>query len=91
MYEGLVEYAVGDGGLVPGVALKWTISKNQKIYVFHLRKTARWSDGSSVTAADFRRSWLRLLDSSHRFLIVNSYSVFKEALSIVEASRQLVM
>ena len=50
-------------------------SQEPKDYLFP--QAARWSDGSSVTAADFRRSWLRILDSSHGFLIVNSFSVFR--------------
>lgn len=62
LFEGLVEYGVGDGPVVPGVAERWTQSKNGRVYTFHLRSDARWSDGRPVTASDFRRSWLRLLD-----------------------------
>ena len=62
LFEGLVEYGVGDGTVVPGVAERWTRSPNGRIYTFHLRTDARWSDGRPVTASDFRRSWLRLLD-----------------------------
>jgi oligopeptide transport system substrate-binding protein len=31
-------------------------------YVFHLRKTARWSDGQPVKARDFLYGWKRVLD-----------------------------
>jgi len=36
-----------------------TISKNGKVYTFHLRKGMRFSDGSAVTAAAFQRAFER--------------------------------
>ena len=30
-------------------------------WTFHLRDTARWSDGSPLTADDFVQSWRRIL------------------------------
>lgn len=46
---------------VPGVAEKWTMSKDGKTYTFNLRKNAKWSNGEPVTAKDFVYSWTRLL------------------------------
>lgn len=45
----------------PGVAERWTRSEDQRTYTFHLRKDAKWSDGSPVTADDFRHAWRRAL------------------------------
>src|SRR5439155_10548930 len=45
----------------PGVAERWEISPDGKVYTFHLRD-ARWSDGHPVTAGDFVWSWTRVLD-----------------------------
>lgn len=52
LYEGLVEEAP-DGTLIPGAAESWTVSEDQKTYVFRLRDNARWSNGDPVTADDF--------------------------------------
>ncbi len=46
----------------PGVAERWETEADGDAITFTLRETARWSNGARVTAADFRRSWLRVLD-----------------------------
>ena len=40
----------------PGVAERWDISDDGRIYTFHLRENARWSNGDPVTAHDFHYS-----------------------------------
>jgi oligopeptide transport system substrate-binding protein len=57
--EGLVRYD-RRGKLVPGVAESWEQSANN--IVFRLRRNARWSDGSAVTAHDFVFAWRTLND-----------------------------
>ncbi|TKI08153.1 oligopeptide ABC transporter substrate-binding protein OppA [Martelella alba] len=49
------------GHPVPGVAESWE-NKDFKIWTFHLRKNAKWSNGDPVTAQDFVYSWRRLAD-----------------------------
>lgn len=61
LYEGLISYDI-HGNIVPAVAESWE-SKDQKLWLFHLRQNAKWSDGSSVTAEDFVQSWQHLLSS----------------------------
>ena len=51
LYEGLV--LTGAEGPRPGVAERWEISPDGLRYVFHLRPTARWSNGDPVVAGDF--------------------------------------
>ncbi|WP_163389103.1 oligopeptide ABC transporter substrate-binding protein OppA [Klebsiella aerogenes] len=60
LFEGLV---IGDlnGHPVPGVAESWD-NKDFKVWTFHIRKDAKWSDGSPVIAQDFVYSWQRLAD-----------------------------
>jgi oligopeptide transport system substrate-binding protein len=58
LFEGLLISDV-DGKPSPGVAEKWD-NKDFKIWTFHLRKDAKWSDGTPVTAQDFVYSWQRL-------------------------------
>ncbi len=37
-------------------------NKDFKVWTFHLRKDAKWSNGEPVTARDFVYSWQRLVD-----------------------------
>ncbi|MBA0166226.1 oligopeptide ABC transporter substrate-binding protein OppA [Pectobacterium sp. CFBP8739] len=60
LLEGLVISDV-NGKTVPGVAESWD-NKDFKVWTFHLRKEAKWSDGTPVTAQDFVYSWQRLAD-----------------------------
>lgn len=60
LFEGLLISDV-EGHPSPGVAEKWE-NKDFKVWTFHLRKNAKWSDGTPVTASDFVYSWQRLAD-----------------------------
>jgi len=60
LFEGLCAYDE-NGNIVPGVAQSWDISSDQKTYTFHIRPTAKWSDGTAVTAQDFVESWKHTL------------------------------
>ncbi|MCK8155721.1 oligopeptide ABC transporter substrate-binding protein OppA [Erwinia amylovora] len=59
--EGLA-VADTDGKVIPGVAESWESKEGGKVWIFHLRDTAKWSDGQPVTAQDFVYSWQRLAD-----------------------------
>lgn len=37
------------------------VSGDGKTYTFHIRESAKWSDGTPVTAHDFAWSWMRML------------------------------
>jgi oligopeptide transport system substrate-binding protein len=52
LFEGLVNER-GNGDLTPGAAESWEISADGRVYTFHLRRNARWSNGDPVTAHDF--------------------------------------
>ncbi|KHS77077.1 peptide ABC transporter substrate-binding protein [Pectobacterium brasiliense] len=60
LLEGLVISDV-NGKTSPGVAESWD-NKDFKVWTFHLRKDAKWSNGEPVTAQDFVYSWQRLAD-----------------------------
>src|SRR5215211_130956 len=49
---------------VPGMAERWEISPDGKVYTFHLRQNAKWSNGEPLTAEDFIKSYRRLLTPS---------------------------
>lgn len=58
MYESLT-YPTADG-VEPGVAESWEMSDDCMTYTFHLRKDAKWSDGSPLTANDFYYTRMRI-------------------------------
>jgi oligopeptide transport system substrate-binding protein len=59
VFEGLVRKDPVTLEPVPGMAESWEISDDGLIYRFHIREGARWSDGTPLTAEDFRWSWWR--------------------------------
>jgi oligopeptide transport system substrate-binding protein len=61
LFEGLVAEDPHDLHPVPGVAETWESSPDEKVYTFHLRHDARWSNGEPVTASDFVDSYHRIL------------------------------
>ncbi|MGR5555503.1 ABC transporter substrate-binding protein [Vibrio fortis] len=60
LFEGLV-IQDRDGIITPGVAESWETEDN-KTFVFHLRKDAKWSNGDPVTAGDFVYALRRAVD-----------------------------
>ena len=48
--------------VVPGIAERWEASADKKLWTFHLRHDAKWSNGDPVTSADFLYSFRRLVD-----------------------------
>ena len=61
LYEGLLARDA-HGMLGPGVAARWDVSADKRVYTFYLRPDARWSNGAQVTADDFVYSMRRLMD-----------------------------
>lgn len=60
LFEGLTSFDSA-GKSQPGVAERWDISPDGRVYTFHLRPDAKWSNGDPVTARDFLASWRRTL------------------------------
>ena len=61
LFEGLTDYDPQTLAPVPGVAVRWESSNDNRVWTFYLRDNARWSNGEKVTAQDFVRSWERTL------------------------------
>ncbi|WP_415843387.1 ABC transporter substrate-binding protein, partial [Xenorhabdus thuongxuanensis] len=59
-FDGLV-YTDRKGNIEPRLAESWETQDSQT-WLFHLRKNAKWSDGSIITAHDVVFSWQRLID-----------------------------
>ncbi len=60
LFEGLVVYGP-DAEPTPGVATSWDQTPDNRLFRFHLRDDAKWSDGQPVTAHDFEYAWKRVL------------------------------
>ncbi|HBT55039.1 MAG TPA: oligopeptide ABC transporter substrate-binding protein OppA, partial [Erwinia persicina] len=79
LFEGLTNQDAS-GKIVPGVAIDWQTNDN-KTWIFTLRKDARWSNGDTVTAADFVYSWRRLVDPKN----TSTFAWFAELAGIQNA------
>ncbi len=66
MFEGLTEYDARTLKPVSGVAIRWESTAEDRVWTFHLRHDARWSNSEPVTAHDFVRSWRRTLQLGER-------------------------
>ena len=60
LHEGLLTRNAS-GKPIAGVARRWKITENGRIWTFELDPQARWSDGSTITANDFERGLQRAL------------------------------
>src|SRR5438876_9728505 len=57
LFEGLTRYDPANAAPIPGLAERWDISPDGRIYTFHLRTNALWSTSEPITALDFVYSW----------------------------------
>jgi oligopeptide transport system substrate-binding protein len=73
IFEGLVRLDAKDQPM-PGVAEKWEVSPDGLRYIFHLRSSAKWSNGDPVTAYDFEFAWKRALNPE--IASENAYMLF---------------
>lgn len=62
LFEGLLRLNAKTARPEPGLADRWEVSHDGKVYTFHLRTNACWSTGEAITTADVVFSWLRALD-----------------------------
>ncbi|MGE3524861.1 MAG: ABC transporter substrate-binding protein [Gemmatimonadales bacterium] len=65
LFDNLAQFDV-DGALRPGLAERWEADAGGGVYTFHLRGNARFHDGTPVTSAAVRHSFLRALDPATR-------------------------
>ncbi len=87
LFEGLVAEDPVDLHPVPGTAESWEVAPDGLTYTFHLRASARWSNGQPVTAQDFSNSIRRVLTHSlgadyatMLYVLVNAEAYHKGAL-----------
>jgi peptide/nickel transport system substrate-binding protein/oligopeptide transport system substrate-binding protein len=60
--EGLVRYEAGGIGIEPGIAKTWESSEDGLTWTFSLRDNAKFHNGRTVEAADFKYSFERIVN-----------------------------
>jgi oligopeptide transport system substrate-binding protein len=73
MWEGLYTYEPITLEPIPGVASSADVSNDKRVYTFHLRPEAKWSNGDPVTTADFVFAWRRMLESPGEYTYLFYY------------------
>lgn len=78
---------------VPELATHWDMSKDEKKYTFYIRKDARWTDGTPVTAHDMVWTIRRNINPktkspkvSYLFILKNAVNIYK---GIIKDKEQL--
>ncbi|MGI6100469.1 MAG: ABC transporter substrate-binding protein [Kiritimatiellia bacterium] len=62
LYESLLGSDPLTADYAPGLARRWEISEDGRVFTFHLDPMARWSDGQPVTADDVLWTFERIMD-----------------------------
>lgn len=83
IFEGLTDYDPRTLKAVPGVAARWEPSNGGRVWTFYLRPNARWTNGETVTATDFVRSW-------NRTVRIGELSPHTELLSNIDGAAEAV-
>jgi len=90
VFEGLTRVDA-KGRTVPGMAEKWTVSKDGLTYTFYIRKNAKWSDGKPVTAYDFEYAWKRALDPNTGSEMLISFSISRMVKNFTKVKQKHLM
>src|SRR5436305_13318552 len=68
---------------VPAGAASYDLSDDKRIWTFHLRQEAKWSNGDPVTAKDYEWSWRRMLeepgDYTYLFYYIKNAEAYEHA------------
>ncbi|MBL9177258.1 MAG: peptide ABC transporter substrate-binding protein [Verrucomicrobiaceae bacterium] len=78
LFEGLCRIDEA-GKPQPGMAERWDVSPDRKVYTFHLRPNTMWSDSVPLTTHDFVYSWRRVLDPGTGADYASQFHVIKNA------------
>src|SRR5258706_142464 len=71
--EGLYNPAAEPSAPVPAGATGYDLSPDKRVWTFHLRPEAKWSNGDPVRAADYEWSWRRMLEEPGEYTYFFNY------------------
>ncbi|MDR2553748.1 MAG: peptide ABC transporter substrate-binding protein [Treponema sp.] len=80
LYEGLFSYNPVTLEPVPAAASSWRLSEDKKVWTFTIRQNARFWNGDSLRAEDFRAAWLSILSPEKE-------SPYSSLFDIIEGAR----
>ena len=95
-FEVIADYTDGltqmddNGGAVAAIAESWETSEDALTWTFHLRKDAKWSNGTPVTAKDFVFGWQRAVDpdvASEYAYMLSDIGQVKNAAEIIAGTK----
>ena len=81
LYEGLFSYHPFTMEPVPAVAENWELSEDKKQWTFTIRRNAKYWNGDSITAEDFRAAWISLLAPGRN-------SPYSSLFDVIEGARE---
>ena len=84
LYEGLFSYHPFTMEPVPATAEKWEVSEDKKQWTFTIRHDAKYSNGDTVQAEDFRAAWLSLLSPQRE-------SPYSSLFDVIDGAREFRM
>jgi oligopeptide transport system substrate-binding protein len=73
MREGLYAYDTATLEPVPSGCTGHTLSDDKRVWTFHLRPEAKWSNGDPVVAADYVFAWRRMLEEPNEYSYLFDY------------------
>ncbi|MEI8241902.1 MAG: extracellular solute-binding protein [bacterium] len=62
LYDSLLGSDPLTADFVPGLASRWTLSDDKRVFTFELDPSATWSDGRPIVAADVKWTFDKLMD-----------------------------
>ena len=84
LFESLLTVPSRGAQPVPALAERWDESEDGRVYTFHLRKSAVWSDGRPITTADVLFGWERGMSPATRSRNASQYWVSRGAKDYTE-------
>ncbi|MFE8698957.1 peptide ABC transporter substrate-binding protein [Cytobacillus sp. FJAT-53684] len=73
----------------PGMAESHEVSEDGKVYTFHLRTDAQWSNGTAVTAKDFEFAWKKAINPETLSTYSYLFNDIKNAAAIQDSEDSL--
>ena len=73
LWEGLYTLDPVNLDPVDGCAHPIEVSADKKVYTFHIRPEAKWSNGDALVAGDFVFAWKRMLDEQAQYAELFNY------------------
>ena len=82
--ETLMSFDLDTNKIIPGIATKYEVSKDQTEFTFYLRTDAKFHDGSMLTAEDVKFSFDAIFEDKYEAFVRRSYYENIEKVEILD-------